>query len=239
MTEKTFRNPFPTVDILIEIETPFKYGIVLIKRKNPPFGWAIPGGFVDYGESLEQAAVREATLEETTLKYHLNGSFILIQIRGETPGTIQLQLFSLHPPKENLWDRTMQIEAAVFSKDEIPENMAFDHRIIIEDYYSNKILIKTEISICRFPNSCLAPQVLHLMLFSKHQKQIYVFMGAEKIPGTFFSSLIILQELKQLFSPMLSISIPKCIHCLLWIRHFLKENLKKYFIKWEQFHKRP
>ena len=62
-----YRNPFPTVDIIIEMETG---GIVLIKRKNPPFGWALPGGFVDYGESLESAAVREAE-EETSLKVEL------------------------------------------------------------------------------------------------------------------------------------------------------------------------
>ena len=51
-----FKNPFPTVDIIIENMA----GIVLIERANPPFGWAIPGGFVDYGESLEDAARREA-----------------------------------------------------------------------------------------------------------------------------------------------------------------------------------
>ena len=50
------KNPFPTVDIIIEVEN----GIVLIERKNPPHGWAIPGGFVDYGETVEEAAIREA-----------------------------------------------------------------------------------------------------------------------------------------------------------------------------------
>ncbi|OQY17051.1 MAG: NUDIX hydrolase, partial [Desulfobacteraceae bacterium 4572_35.1] len=59
----SYRNPFPTVDIIIQRNN----NIVLIERKNPPFGWAIPGGFVDYGESLEQAATREA-LEETSLQ---------------------------------------------------------------------------------------------------------------------------------------------------------------------------
>src|SRR5512133_2725937 len=59
---RRYRNPFPTVDIIIETAG----GIVLIERKNPPYGWALPGGFVDYGESLEAAAVREAH-EETTL----------------------------------------------------------------------------------------------------------------------------------------------------------------------------
>ena len=63
---KSYKNPLPTVDIIIET----KGGIVLIERKNKPFGWALPGGFVDYGESLEQAAVREA-LEETGLQIDL------------------------------------------------------------------------------------------------------------------------------------------------------------------------
>ena len=58
---EVYQNPIPTIDIIIEIESK---GIVLIKRKNPPYGWAIPGGFVDYRESLEEAAVREAK-EET------------------------------------------------------------------------------------------------------------------------------------------------------------------------------
>ena len=55
------RNPLLTVDIIIEVTGG---GIILIERKNPPFGWAIPGGFVDYGETLEAAAIREAR-EET------------------------------------------------------------------------------------------------------------------------------------------------------------------------------
>ena len=51
---KEYRNPLPTVDVIIELPG----GIVLIERRNEPYGWAIPGGFVDYGESLESAAQR-------------------------------------------------------------------------------------------------------------------------------------------------------------------------------------
>src|SRR3970040_128490 len=70
MSEK-FPNPLLTVDIIIEIASAH---IVLIERKNPPHGWALPGGFVDYGESLETAAVREAK-EETSLDVTLTEQF--------------------------------------------------------------------------------------------------------------------------------------------------------------------
>ena len=66
-----YRNPSPTVDLIIELPG---HRIVLIERKNPPHGYALPGGFVDYGESLEDAARREA-LEETGLKVELVRQF--------------------------------------------------------------------------------------------------------------------------------------------------------------------
>ena len=64
------RNPLVTIDIVIEIDE----GIVLIKRANPPYGWALPGGFVEYGETLESSAVREAK-EETSLDIKLKEQF--------------------------------------------------------------------------------------------------------------------------------------------------------------------
>ena len=72
----TYRDPIPRVDIIIELEleTAESVRIVLIRRKNPPLGWALPGGFIDYGESAEQAAVREAA-EETSLKVQLIEQF--------------------------------------------------------------------------------------------------------------------------------------------------------------------
>ena len=66
MTER--KHPVPTVDLIIEVALPDgRPGLVLIERKNAPAGWALPGGFVEYGETLEQAAVREAK-EETSLE---------------------------------------------------------------------------------------------------------------------------------------------------------------------------
>jgi ADP-ribose pyrophosphatase YjhB (NUDIX family) len=86
---EVYQNPIPTVDIIIEIESK---GIVLIKRKNPPYGWAIPGGFVDYGESLEQAAVREAK-EETNLDVKLINNSIPIQTLNEIQDITAFQRF--------------------------------------------------------------------------------------------------------------------------------------------------
>ncbi|MCX6573398.1 MAG: NUDIX domain-containing protein, partial [Candidatus Aminicenantes bacterium] len=54
MGHPKYRNPFPTVDIIIEVmDGRRRRGVVLIERRNPPPGWALPGGFVDYGETLE------------------------------------------------------------------------------------------------------------------------------------------------------------------------------------------
>ena len=70
----TYRNPIPTVDTIIELINRPGRPIILIERQNPPFGWAIPGGFVDYGESVEIAARREAK-EETSLEIELIEQF--------------------------------------------------------------------------------------------------------------------------------------------------------------------
>lgn len=69
-----YRNPTPTVDVVILVPggMPDGDGVILIERLNPPFGWALPGGFVDVGETCEQAAVREMK-EETGLDVILTG----------------------------------------------------------------------------------------------------------------------------------------------------------------------
>lgn len=84
----SFKNPVPTVDIIIERDG----GIILIERKNPPHGWALPGGFVDYGESLESAARREA-LEEVGLIVDLLGQFHTYSDLTATLDNIPFPLF--------------------------------------------------------------------------------------------------------------------------------------------------
>ncbi len=137
MTDKTFRNPFPTVDIIIEIEKSQKKGIVLIKRKNPPYGWAIPGGFVDYGESLEHAAQREAE-EETTLKVNLIRQFHTYSDPERDPRHHTIATVFIASADGIPEGQDDAAEAAIFLKEEIPSEMAFDHRMIIEDYFNNK-----------------------------------------------------------------------------------------------------
>lgn len=137
MADKTFRNPFPTVDIIIETESSGKKGIVLIKRKNPPYGWAIPGGFVDYGESLEDAAVREAE-EETTLKVKLLRQFHTYSDPGRDPRHHTIATVFLASAQGEPRGEDDAAEAAVFTQDEIPKDMAFDHRKIIDDYFNRR-----------------------------------------------------------------------------------------------------
>jgi ADP-ribose pyrophosphatase YjhB (NUDIX family) len=127
------RNPFITVDAIIEIDG----GIVLIKRKNPPPGWAIPGGFVDYGESLEDAIRREAK-EETGLDIELVRQFHTYSDpkrdpRHHTVSTIFIARASGTPVAAD--DAK---EVGIFTRDTLPEDIAFDHRQILEDYFSGK-----------------------------------------------------------------------------------------------------
>ncbi|MHB8788815.1 MAG: NUDIX domain-containing protein [Desulfobulbaceae bacterium] len=126
------RNPVPTVDIIIEIEG----GIVLIERKNPPFGWALPGGFVDYGESFEQAAAREA-FEETGLRVTLTRQFHTYSDPGRDPrqhtaSTVFIATAAGTPQGGDDAGR-----AEIFTKNTLPP-LAFDHARILADYFRMK-----------------------------------------------------------------------------------------------------
>lgn len=126
-----YRNPFSTVDIIIEME---EGGIVLIKRKNPPYGWALPGGFVDYGECLESAAMREAK-EETSLKVELQYQLGAYSDPARDPRhhTISVVFVAKATGTPKASDDAKDI--AVFHADSIPEEMAFDHKNILQDYF--------------------------------------------------------------------------------------------------------
>lgn len=127
------RNPVPTVDILIELPE----GIVLIERKNPPFGWAIPGGFVDWGETVEDAAVREAR-EETGLDVTLVRQFHVYSDpkRDDRMHTLSVVFVAQAQGKPVARDDAKN--AAVFTKDNLPAPLCFDHAVILKDYFAGK-----------------------------------------------------------------------------------------------------
>ena len=126
-----YRNPIPTVDIIIEVQTGC---IVLIKRKNPPCGWAIPGGFVDYGESLEHAALREAK-EETSLHVELVRQLHSYSDPSRDPRQHTISTVFIARATGNPVARDDAEEVGLFREDNLPPVMAFDHRKILEDYF--------------------------------------------------------------------------------------------------------
>ncbi len=128
------KGPRLTADIIIELEGG---GIVLIDRKNPPHGWALPGGFVDYGESLEAAAVREAK-EETGLDVNLLRQFHTYSEPGRDPrGHTATTVFIASAGGSPMAADDAR-DARVFTKDALPEVIAFDHREILEDYFKRR-----------------------------------------------------------------------------------------------------
>ena len=132
-TVEKYKNPFPTVDIIIRMEDE---RVVLIKRKNPPFGWALPGGFVDYGESLEHAAIREAA-EETGMKIELLRQFYTYSdpsrdSRHHTISTVFLARAKGIP------EAGSDAASARIVTPPWPTPLAFDHQVILTDYLEFK-----------------------------------------------------------------------------------------------------
>jgi len=132
--KQKIETPLLTVDIIIEIANG---GIVLIQRKNPPHGWALPGGFVDYGESLEEAAVREAK-EETCLDVQLAEQFYTYSAperdpRHHTVSTVFIG--QAHGTPRGADDAK---KASIFHEEDLPSPLAFDHEKILREYYHYK-----------------------------------------------------------------------------------------------------
>ena len=129
----TQRNPYPTADVIIEVGD----RIVLVRRRNPPEGWAIPGGFVEAGEAVETAAVREA-LEETGLAVTLD---LLLGVysdpsrdpRFHTVSTVYVGRAEGVPAGGD-----DAAEARLFTEGDLPSPIAFDHAKILSDYFTWK-----------------------------------------------------------------------------------------------------
>jgi len=127
------QTPLLTVDIIIELLDKPSRPVVLIERRYPPPGWALPGGFVDPGESLEQAAVREAR-EETCLDVSLTcllGCYSDPQRdpRGHTVSAVYIAQAKGSPRAA---DDARHVKW--YRAEELPHTLAFDHEVILQDY---------------------------------------------------------------------------------------------------------
>jgi len=127
-----YTNPVPTVDAVIHVPG---RGVVLVKRKNDPPGWALPGGFVDYGETVEAAAIREAK-EETGLTVELTGLLGVYSDprRDARQHTISVVFTAQCLDADELAAGDDAGDAEVFPLSRLPEPLAFDHGRILEDY---------------------------------------------------------------------------------------------------------
>ena len=128
----SYRNPAPTTDVIIYEPS---RGIVLIKRKNPPYGFALPGGFVDEGESVEAAAVREMR-EETHLDVVLTGLLGVYSAPDRDPRRHTMSVVFIGQPRDTdaLCAGDDAAEAAFYPLDALPAPLAFDHGRIVQDF---------------------------------------------------------------------------------------------------------
>ena len=129
----TYRNPAPTVDLIIEMIDQPRRPILLIERQNPPYGWALPGGFVDYGESLEAAAMREAK-EEICLEVQLIEMFYAYSDPRRDPRqhTLSVVFIAAATGRPQAADDAKTV--GFFDLCEFPKPLCFDHDQILRDY---------------------------------------------------------------------------------------------------------
>ena len=133
MAEK-YSNPLLTVDIIVELADGM---IVLIERKNPPHGWALPGGFVDYGESIEHAAIREAE-EEISLNVTLTEQVYTYSDPRRDPRhhTVSTVFIATAVGVPRAADDAKTV--LTFRENNLPAPLVFDHARILCDYFTFK-----------------------------------------------------------------------------------------------------
>ncbi len=125
--------PVPTVDVIIEVGD----RIVLIRRKYPPPGWALPGGFIDAGERAQDAAVREA-LEETGLRVTLTGLLGVYSDPARDPRRHTISTVYIGKAEGTPSGGDDAADARLFPERDLPSPLAFDHAQILADYFRFK-----------------------------------------------------------------------------------------------------
>lgn len=128
------RGPRAAADMIIELP---RGEIVLVRRKYPPPGWAIPGGFIEEGESAEQAAVREAR-EETGLDVTLTELLHVYSDPHRDPRRQTIGIVFIGRAAGVPLGGDDAAEARAFTHAELPDDMAFDHADVLADYFHYK-----------------------------------------------------------------------------------------------------
>lgn len=128
-----YRNPIPTTDAIIAREDG---AIVLIQRKNPPLGWAIPGGYVEYGEELSKACAREAR-EETSLEVEPVAQLFTYSDPRRDPRQHNIStVYACRTKAGELEATDDAADAKWFAERDVPwAELCFDHAEILRDYF--------------------------------------------------------------------------------------------------------
>jgi len=135
-------TPLLAADALIELNDLPGRPFVLIERANPPYGWAIPGGFVDIGETIEHAAIREAK-EETSLCVRLTALLGIYSNPARDPRNHTVTAVYIAQAHGSPIAADDAKHCGIFTFDTLPDQLAFDHAQVIADYrqYRNSGLV--------------------------------------------------------------------------------------------------
>jgi 8-oxo-dGTP diphosphatase len=130
-TTHEYKRPATASDVIIELD---RGGIVLIERRNHPPGWAIPGGFIEYGESAEAAAVREA-LEETCLAVTLIEQLHTYSRPDRDPRQHTITMVFIGRATGTPVGADDAARAIICDESSLPSPLAFDHAQVLADYF--------------------------------------------------------------------------------------------------------
>lgn len=135
------RNPFPTADGIVELEGG---KIVLIERENPPYGWALPGGFMEYGDSGKQTAIKEVK-EETGLEFEVEKFLGEYSDSNRDPRQHNLSLVYVGKGSGILQANDDAKDSMIVTPYQAMKmDLAFDHKEIIKDYVNSSIQTKLQ-----------------------------------------------------------------------------------------------